>query len=495
MKFHRSFILSLATLASALVALVASEPRARAAGLYFSDRGVRPVGRAGAFVAGADDLGALWYNPAGIAFAGNSFLADASWLHFGSTFQRRSVVTLPDGSEQVQGTNYFPEVSGTSPVLPLPTLAVSNNFGSKDWNFAFGVYAPYAALTSYPEQTVDFHGKQVPAPQRYSLITLDGSKLAIITANASYMPTPKVAIGAGLQVLAGSFVSKLAFSACPPDRLICASEQPDYDAVGQLSAGPIVAPSGNLGVIGVISEDETSEIRLGAMFQLPFWISAPAKVKMQLPSAPEFQNASIQGDEAHVRFKLPPIARFGIEGRFGQKKQTRIEGSFFYEAWSFHDSITISPAGSGIQMRNVTGFPDPYVVGTMSVQKHFRDTFSVHGGLEQDFELDGYGMVIRAGVSYERSAIPPSYLSVQTVDLDKVQLALGGSLYLVERALRLDIVIAHTFGIPVDVDPHDAQISRVHVVRANYPDGEVKINGGRYTAQADVLGVGLSWKY
>ena len=33
---------------------------AHGGGLYFSDRGVRPMGRAGAFVAGADDLGSIW---------------------------------------------------------------------------------------------------------------------------------------------------------------------------------------------------------------------------------------------------------------------------------------------------------------------------------------------------------------------------------------------------------------------------------------------------
>ena len=50
---------------------------ARAAGLYFTDRGVRPLGRGGAFVAGADDFNATWYNPAGLADAGTSFLLDA----------------------------------------------------------------------------------------------------------------------------------------------------------------------------------------------------------------------------------------------------------------------------------------------------------------------------------------------------------------------------------------------------------------------------------
>ena len=61
----------------------------RRPGLYFTDRGVRPMGRAGAFVAGADDLGAIWYNPAGIADAGTSILFDASWLQFSSTTRAR----------------------------------------------------------------------------------------------------------------------------------------------------------------------------------------------------------------------------------------------------------------------------------------------------------------------------------------------------------------------------------------------------------------------
>ncbi len=43
---------------------------AHAAGLYFSERGVRPLARGGAFTAGADDLGAIWYNPAGVYDAG-----------------------------------------------------------------------------------------------------------------------------------------------------------------------------------------------------------------------------------------------------------------------------------------------------------------------------------------------------------------------------------------------------------------------------------------
>lgn len=490
--------LAVAALVAVVTGSVASR-EAQAAGLYFSDRGVRPVGRAGAFVAGADDLGSLWYNPAGLAFAGNDVLVDASWLHFTSTYQRRSVVVNPDtGQETVIGENYFPEVKGTSPVLPLPTIAVSNNFGQEKWNFAAGVMAPYSALTSYPEGPVAFGNGTVPPPQRYSLITLDGSALAIIGAWASYKFSDQFALGGGVQLLTGTFASRLAFSACPPENFICAQEDPNYDAYSQLTVGPIFAPSANLGFTWIASDGPGAQVRIGGSAQAPFWVNAPAKVDIRLPSADIFQNASVDGNQAKVAFTLPAIARIGIETRLGEKKNTRMELSLFYEAWSMHDRITITPAGDGIKLRNVTGFPPEYTVGELAQARGFRDTFSVHGGIEHFFEAGSYPMAIRGGASYERSAIPPSYLSVLTVDVDKVQVALGGSIYVGEkRNLRLDAVIGHTFGFTTDVDPHEAAISKVKVVRANDPpDPRVtKINGGTYSAAADVIGIGLSWKY
>lgn len=501
---RRAAARALATLslsAATLAALsLADAPTASAAGLYFSDRGVRPTGRGGAFVAGADDLGAIWYNPAGVGFAGDSVLADASYLRFGSTYQRESVVTDPaaPGGERVVGSDYFPQVKGTSPLLPLPTLAISNNLGQKDWNFAIGVMAPYSALTTYPESQLQFGNRTVPPPQRYSLITLDGSALAVVGAWAAYKPSERVSLGAGLQALVGTFASRLAFSACPPTDLLCAGEDPSYDATAQLTVGPIVAPSANFGVIGILQQTAESEVRVGAAFQLPFWINAPAKIDIRLPSAPIFTKSTIEGNEANVKFRLPAIARVGIETRFGAKKQTRVEAAFAYEAWSMHDAISIAPAGSGIRMKQVGPLFESYEVGPLTQSRGFRDSFSIHGGFEHAFDVGGYPMQVRGGASYERSAVPAAYLSVLTVDLDKVQLAVGHSMWVgASRKLRLDIVYAHTFAFATDVDPHAAAIEKVRVLRANAPPPEqtVKINGGKYSAQADVIGVGLNWLY
>src|ERR1700754_4350517 len=96
-------------------AVFLASSNARAGGLYTSDRGVRPLGRGGAFVAGADDLGAIWYNPAGLADAGTSLLVDFSWVNFSAEYTRSTQVTDANGTVRVVD---FPEVKGSTPFLP-----------------------------------------------------------------------------------------------------------------------------------------------------------------------------------------------------------------------------------------------------------------------------------------------------------------------------------------------------------------------------------------
>src|SRR6185503_6970688 len=82
--------------AGALTAGLATSASAHAAGLYFADRGVRPAARGGAFIAGADDLGAIAYNPAGIYDAGSQFLLDASIVNFNADYTRTAQLRQVD---------------------------------------------------------------------------------------------------------------------------------------------------------------------------------------------------------------------------------------------------------------------------------------------------------------------------------------------------------------------------------------------------------------
>jgi long-chain fatty acid transport protein len=467
-------------------AVLASSVDARAAGLYFSDRGVRPLGRGGAFVAGADDLGAIWYNPAGVVDAPSSFLLDASWLHYTSDFTRSALTTSSSGTTYVQN---FPPVHGSTPVLPIPTIAASYRFGAeKQFAAALGLYAPYTAVTSYPQQVANPDGSLSPAPQRYSLISLDGSALAVIGAWFAYRPMEELRVGLGLQMLTGFFKTTVDFTACPPDNLVCAAEDPNYDAYSQLNVGPIFAPSANAGVTWVPSQ----QIRVGVSGQAPFWVGAPATVDVRLPTAPEFDHATQVGNKAHVSFELPPVVRAGIELRpLDRDHDLRVELAYVREFWSVHQSIDITP--TNILLYGITGFPSPFGVSGISVPRGGQDSNSVRLGGEYAFPLGDYRLQARAGVAYETSGIKEAYVSPLTIDSSKFSASIGGGLT-IGKHWRLDGVLAHVFASDVTVTPQEAAVPRVNPVKGN-PTQTQSMNGGQYSSRADVLGVGLEYRF
>lgn len=458
-------------------AAVLASGTARGSGFYFSDRGVRPMGRAGAFVAGADDLGSLWYNPAGLADAGTSVLADFSWLRFSSEYTRE--LRIVDADDTVRYVR-SPKVTGSSPVIPFPTIAGSYQFGDeKQFTVAGGVFAPYAAIATYPA-TVEGQ----PSPARYALGSFDGSALIFTGAFFAYKPSDKLRLGIGLGALVGVFQSTVTFSAMPPDRLVGAPEQPEYDAESRFRVGPIVAPTGNLGVV----YEPVEQLRLGSSFQLPTVISSGTKFDVRLPTSAVFDGARVTGTDAHVRFELPPVLRFGAEVR--PVPELRVELAYVREFWSVHDAIELTPEGTAIE--GITGLPRRFPLPAIRFARNFQDSDSVRLGGEYAFSLWGYDMVLRSGVSYETSAVPREYLSLLTVDMDKITLAIGGGIHIGEH-WRLDATYAHLFASSVNVPSDAAQIGRINPIAGNAPLEAV--NGGQYAASADLVGVGANYRF
>jgi long-chain fatty acid transport protein len=468
----------------ALGCITTTAASADAAGLFVADRGVRPLGRGGAWVAGADDLGAIWYNPAGLADAGTTLFADFSWMNFTSEYKRKTQVTDASGTVRVYE---YPQVSGTTPFLPIPTIGGSYNWGKqKEFTAAFGVFAPYTAVASYP---LSLNGQ--PSPQRYSLVSLDGSALAIVGGYFSYKPIEEFRIGGGVQAMVGKFASRVVFSASPSDRLIAAPEDPQYDALSQLDVGPIIAPSGNLGIIAVPDK----RLHLGLSGQLPFWVNAPATVRVRLPTAAPFENATQDGDEARVKFRLPPILRVGAEyrGDLGNENELRIEVAYVREFWSLHDTIDIR--SENIKLYNITGFPSPFGVAPISLPRHFQDSNSFRGGFEYmtNSIFPHNRTDLRAGLSYETSGIPPEWVSPLTYDANKIVGSAGGGIHFGEH-WRMDAVFSIVLLDGTQVSPADAQVPRVNPVKGN-PTQTEAINGGDYSARAIILGVGAQYKF
>lgn len=469
----------------ALVVLVAGlflNRTATADGLFYADRGVRPLGRAGAFVAGADDLGALAYNPAGLFEAGSQVLVDAAWFGLKSSFTRAVDLQQVDpNTGQTVGTyrQTFPTVRGSAPVAPIPTLAISFKPHPR-WVLALGAWAPTAALTSYPE-TVG--GR--PAPQRYSLINMDGSALVTVGAGAAYAVSPTLHVGLVLEALVGTFQSTSDFSTCLPDRFLCAPEEPSWDGLAQVRAGPIVAPTASLGATWIPSRS----LRMGVSIQLPTYVRSPATLTSRLPTAAVFAQASQVGDEGHLAFDLPWTVRMGVETRILDGLRLELAGNF--DRWSMHDSITFAP--DNIAVRNVAGLSAVYPLSTVVMSRGFQDAVGVHLGAECSFRLMDVAWDARGGVSYETSAVPKGYESVLTLDQDKLTTAVGVSMHL--QRLRFDVTYAHVFGLDVTVDPKEARITLINPLQANPPKTSVPINAGAYSARADILGIGMAYTF
>lgn len=476
----------------AVLAVVLAEGSAHASGLYFSERGVRPLGRGGAFVAGADDLHSIWYNPAGLADAGNSFLIDLAWLNYSASFTRQTAVLDSGGTQRIY---QFQTVDGSTPILPIPTIGFSLQFGkekdgggdregaiasSGKWTIAGGLFAPYTAITSWPDQV---NGQ--PSPSRYSLITLDGSALIGAGVFAAWKPMAQLRFGLGLDTLVGTFASRVVFSASPADRLLAAPEDPSYDTLSQLTVGPIFAPSAAAGVTVVPAKF----IRFGLMGHLPYWVSAPGHVKTRLPNAPEFDNAMQVGDGAHVNFRLPAVLRVGAEIR--PTDQLRLEAAYSIEFWSLHDTIDITP--TDLTLVGVTGFPSPFPVSKISIPRNFHEASSFRLGGEYRIAMKGWDLDLRLGFNFDQSAIPKPYLSPLTVDLDKVTIS-GGVGINIARRWRFDAVYARVQGFDAFVPPADARSQRINPVHGN-PTPIEAVNGGNYSASANVLGIGMNYKW
>lgn len=458
-------------------AMLLATARSEGAGLYFSERGVRPMGRAGAYVAGADDLGALWYNPAGLADAGGTVMLDLGWLNFRNTYERELRVTTPEGAWI---TSKSPTVEGSAPVLPIPTVAGSMYLDkAKRWTLTGGSFGPYVALASYKDLA---NGE--PSPARYTLGSFMGSALAISGAWVSYKPNDQWRFGLGTFALLGWFQTTITFTTSLQDRLVGAPEQPEFDADSQIRVGPMFAPALSAGVI----YEPTPVVRFGLSGQSEMAIDSDASLKVRLPSSQLFHAASIQGDQARVRFKLPPIARAGIEVR--PRKDLRVELAYVREFWSVHDEMIAVP--KGIRIEGIDGAPSTLYLPEIRVPRNFRDASSVRFGAEYATTFGPYPLQLRGGVMWEESAIPPEYLSLSSLDFEKIVASVGASIA-VDDKWRFDLCITKSFAETVHVDPATAKIPRINPITGN---AQLEpINGGTYTANAELFGAGVVYKY
>lgn len=456
---RNSVFLVLALLSCVVTSLLPQT--AQASGFYLMERGVRTLGRGGAFVAGAEGVESLWINPAGLKGAGKSFRMEGNLSLLRGTYTRTA------------GNETLAPVDLDVAYLPIPLFGITNDFDTEDWDFGLAVYVPSFSLYTWPDQV-----NGGPAPQRYSLYSLKGSIFANFSAGLAWHGIEGLSIGVSAALIAGRFKASTALSAC--DGFVCSHpEDPSFDATAVITM-PFFATV----MLGAGITYEAGPVKFGASVQSPWNINGRANYDVTLPANAIFNDSRIDGDKGRLKIPFPLIARLGIE--FNPLEELSIEIAAVYEQWSRQDAISASTKNMFI--RNVVGIGD-YEVGNINLQRQMSDAYSFRGGFE--YFLEDMDMTIRGGVSYDTTALKDRALTPLNLDGNKVVVGMGLTLH-VGSVFDLDLVYGHIF-IP-DRTITNSQIPQPTAIRPNSTEVSY-IGNGHYSMEADFLGIGSTMHF
>jgi long-chain fatty acid transport protein len=431
-----------AGLAGALVLVLGGSSVAEAGGLFMPARGSRAGARGGAFVAGADDADSLWYNPAGLAT-----------LVGGKKHQLRADLSIVGHDVSYgrvdSGGNVADPVDNETQTIPLPTVAATFDLNDR-FVLGAGLFTPWAALDGYPED----------GAQRYSLISLHHTLIAYLHVGLGWKVSDKLRVGASVSNLFMAFNSRVVFSSCPGETL-CAPEDPDFDAVGEVAQTDYFNPSGQIG----LQYQPVKRLTIGAAYQLPYVVHASGQVRTRLPASGFFNGARIVGDSADMDITFPGALRFGFEVQAA--KRWKLELGVNWEMWSAQEEIVLTPRDVIIEDQAGVGI---YELGQFVIPRKLDDTLALNLGVEGQ-PLGTLPLTLRAGYVYETGAAPDAYLSVMTPDSKKHVLSVGAGFRLGD--VRVDAVFAQAIVDDRTVSQMDTCVPLLNPIRTTGDDSPV----------------------
>ena len=445
------------------VTLVVLAGSAHAAGYTVPDSGVRAMGRAGAYVVGADDLSAQYYNPAALSgLESHGLNIDLAGM----------IQTVRFDRADEEGLEFEPVTNAAGP-MPLPRLGFSPDLDSEHWTLAFGIWSPAAPRYEYPAD----------GAQRYAL-----TDATLVAVNIG----PSVAWRQGPVSLGVS----LAWSVFRVDQTLAAStaiegtDDPAYDIRTQITAFDAFTPTGNAGILVT----PVPWLTLGASVQPPVSYRAKGSLSTdfsknvfytgesdfgQVIAAPDAED-----DDITLPITLPLVARGGVLVR--PTDRFEVEADFVYEAWSSFDELRITDLDMTIE---ATGGDDLLVTDDIVLPTQLDNAWSVR--------LGGEGAVservkLRAGALFETSAVPEATRSVMLPDGAKVGYGLGAS-YSAGARWAFDVGFMQSFVL-------DQQVTRTTVFQVGIDPltGNVgygkTVGKGMLAAANHALGVGMTWR-
>ena len=512
---------------------------AMAAGLYTPDLGVKAMGRAGAFVATADDNSALYYNPAGL-FQMDGFQINGGLLGFSHStcFQRFGgdgrYKLSEEGYYQMDSQGNLVTEGGYSAVhndvqlRPIPSFSISYGFENPDLTIALGLYAPLAPWVDYP-----VHGAN-----RYRL-----SRMTMLQGNfalgAGWRLPGKMdwlAIGATFQVMTiGMQQDFMASADLEATGRNLNPEDAQWDIFTKFEAHQ-VRPFGNFGVMMMPHDN----ISIGISFAPPYEFKGKGSVELQGEMGGRYLGQMkedfgpilelmgvdldtspllIHGidEDITVTTNQPAVLKAGVAVQPTPWLNLELDGHF--EFWSVADQIVASDIDVPLEhcegdqchglMEELQSRTDPVdpcdeTLGLVdcSALGNYRGSdgegnhaipqnWKNSAGIRFGGELQPYPgrLGIRFGYAFEATAIPDETISITMIDNNKHLIGTGLSAYF--EGFEFHVTYAHVIrqSRTVGLDVSEGMTTGLAGTALN------QVDAGTYCARDNFLGINVGFNF
>lgn len=437
-----------------------------AGGFELPDNGARALGRGGAYTVGADDLTALYYNPARLSHQkGSTFLWHHNLVFHDLTFERAD---LSEGWEADDPS--FDSVSDANDFFALGGfLALSSDFGLEDWVFALGIYGPSSVGSKdFPDY----------GPQAFMLTEME-MLLAYYSASLSYQPLETFSMGLTLQYVD---LSKMQYGVVV-DAGKVTLPYPKADPGNQHTVATLnLEDRMNFTAIAGLWWAPTSFLEWGVASRfIPVDLEPEGKVGVDQP------NLNPEDLTARAPLTLPIQVRTGLRyvHRDGDKERFDIELDAFYENWSVIEDFYVDLDG------RINGETTADVV----LPRNWTDTVSLRLGSDI-LAIDDL-LTLRVGGYWENGATPANYEHIDFPSFDRYAATLGSSIEL--GSFTLTVAYAHILQEDRTVSEDYGKVIQQRPL-AQCPGGcggltGVVANAGTITSSFDILSLGLEARF
>lgn len=364
-----------------LLVLASAAPAFAAALSKPSPVGPRAIGMGGAFVAVADDLSAIYYNPAGLTQLKGTNLS----LGIDSTIpgMRYHPYTPLDPS----GSNLSSEHAEWE-FLPAPNLGFSTDYFQRV-TLGLGVYLPYA------------NGGKFDTPSKAVLNPLDGRIYGLeISPALAIKLHDLVSFGAGFRVM--QVKSEINGQLIPP--------LPQYGPLGGNYANLDTDGRGYGGSAGLL---------IGPWENWSVGVSYRSQMKAKLSGDFILKDAAgnqLAKNDAKLNIQFPNQVRAGVA--YQVTEDWLLAGQFDWTQYSQIKNLNVTIGGN-------TVFP---------VDASYQNAYTAHLGARHHFSPAWIGS---AGYTYDTSSIPDKTNNRITGDVNAHEVALGVTWERVKHAIDL----------------------------------------------------------